>query len=883
MSLFFGTSTGETIKPGFVSPTVRVLGKTKQPSDAVDFIFAGAGNDVVAGGGGNDFAFLGAGNDTFEWNTGDGSDTVDGQSGLDRLLFNGAGSGETIAVSAQGNLARVTDTAGSVSMTLANIEQIVVSALGGDDTINASGLAAGRVQLTLDGGAGNDTVVGSQGADLILGGSGNDLVKGGRGDDAALLGAGDDIFVSNPGDGSDVVEGQADNDTMLFNRANVSENFDISANGERVRFTRNVANITMDLNDVERIDVTALGGADYVVIHDLTGTDVGEVDIDLGASPGGVTGDGQADSVTIQGGNGQEFIDIIANGNSVAVVGASAFVSIRTAEAGDTLAVQGLGGDDRISASTVPATSMSLTLDGGVGDDTIFGGQGADRLIGGDGDDFVVGGRGDDVALLGAGDDIFVWNPGDGSDVVEGQAGTDVLLFNGANASENIDISANGERVRFFRDVANVSMDLNDVERIRFGAFGGVDNIVIGDLGGTDVKRVEISLIGGSGQANDGQQDRVVANGSAGADTVTVVTTNGETIVSGLAAEVRITGVDGGLDRLDLNGNAGSDVIDASGLAANSLKLTASGGLGADMLIGSAGDDLFLGGDGNDVAFMGAGDDTFVWNPGDDNDTLEGQAGFDTMDFNGANVSESIDISADGERVRFFRNVANVTMDLNDVEKIDITALGGMDTIVVNDLSGTDTTEVLIDLAETLGGTAGDGQVDDVTTNGTNGSDAVTVTANGTTASITGLAARVNVPHFESSKDQITVNTLGGDDFVHASTLSADAPLLVVDTGAGDDAALGGAGNDVLSGGAGDDVLDGGAGNDVLTGGDGDDVLLGGEGDDVPDGGAGDDVLIGGGGNDIFLNGEVVIQASRRARTASTCAPWPGTSTFDGS
>ena len=38
---------------------------------------------------------------------------------------------------------------------------------------------------------------------------------------------------------------------------------------------------------------------------------------------------------------------------------------------------------------------------------------------------------------------------------------------------------------------------------------------------------------------------------------------------------------------------------------------------------------------------MGAGDDTFVWNPGDDNDTLEGQGGFDTMLFNGANVAES--------------------------------------------------------------------------------------------------------------------------------------------------------------------------------------------------------------------------------------------------
>ena len=57
---------------------------------------------------------------------------------------------------------------------------------------------------------------------------------------------------------------------------------------------------------------------------------------------------------------------------------------------------------------------------------------------------------------------------------------------------------------------------------------------------------------------------------------------------------------------------------------------------------------------------MGAGDDTFVWNPGDDNDTLEGQAGFDTMLFNGANVAENIDISANGGRVLFFRNIATV-------------------------------------------------------------------------------------------------------------------------------------------------------------------------------------------------------------------------------
>ena len=77
---------------------------------------------------------------------------------------------------------------------------------------------------------------------------------------------------------------------------------------------------------------------------------------------------------------------------------------------------------------------------------------------------------------------------------------------------------------------------------------------------------------------------------------------------------------------------------------------------------------------------MGAGDDVFVWNPGDDNDTLEGQAGMDTLKFNGANIAEKINISANGGRVLFSRDIANVTMDLNDVESIDFNALGGADT-----------------------------------------------------------------------------------------------------------------------------------------------------------------------------------------------------------
>ena len=90
---------------------------------------------------------------------------------------------------------------------------------------------------------------------------------------------------------------------------------------------------------------------------------------------------------------------------------------------------------------------------------------------------------------------------------------------------------------------------------------------------------------------------------------------------------------------------------------------------------------------------MGAGDDTFVWNPGDDNDTLEGQAGFDTMLFNGAKLAENIDIVGQRRARAVLRDIATVAMDLNDVER-STSALGGADNITVDDLSGTDVARV---------------------------------------------------------------------------------------------------------------------------------------------------------------------------------------------
>ena len=244
------------------------------------------------------------------------------------------------------------------------------------------------------------------------------------------------------------------------------------------------------------------------------------------------------------------------------------------------------------------------------------------------------------------------------------------MLFFGANIAENIDISANGGRVLFTRDVANVTMDLNDVETIDFRALGGADNIMVGDLSGTDVTQVNLDLQrpdrraatarptpspSTAPRADDVYRRRA---GDAGGVTVFGSPGDGEHLLPG-----------GGERPPDAQRAGRRRRHQRRGLEAGGIQLTDERRAGDDILIGSEGGDLINGGDGNDTALIGAGDDVFVWNPGDDNDTLEGQAGVDTMlDFNGANIAENIDISANGGRVRFFRDVANVTMDLNDVE-----------------------------------------------------------------------------------------------------------------------------------------------------------------------------------------------------------------------
>jgi Ca2+-binding RTX toxin-like protein len=790
-----------------------------------DYLFGGSENDVLTGGDADDQVFGESGNDRMVWNVGDDTDLNEGGAGTDTVEVNGGGGAEQFTATANGTRVRFDRlNPAPFSIDIGTSENLVLNMNGGDDSFAATGNLAALIQIQVDGGANNDTLLGSNGADLLLGGDGLDFIDGQQGNDVALMGAGNDVYQWDPGDGSDVVEGQDGADTMLFNGSAGSEIFTASANGGRVLFTRNLGNIVMDLNDVEKVDLNTLGGADTTTVNDLTGTDLVEVNVDQAGALGGTAGDAAADVVIVNGTNGNDVVDVFGSGSSVAVLGLSARVNVTGSEgANDSLVINALGGNDGVTASTMPAGVIKLTIDGGTGNDVLLGSQGADVFLGGDGHDFVFGDNGNDVALLGAGNDTFQWDPGDGNDTVEGQADADTMLFFGSGASENMNVVANGGRVLFLRDVASVTMDLNDVESIDVRTLGGADNVVVGDLSGTDVTTVGLDLRGPAG-GGDGAVDSVTVNGTQGADVFGAFGDAGGVTVFGLQARVNVFQLDAASDRLTLNGLGGDDVIDATSLEADGLKLTMNGGLGADVFLGGEGDDLINGGDGDDTAFMGAGDDTFVWNPGDDNDALEGQAGRDEMLFNGANVAEVVNVSANGGRVLFTRNVASVVMDLNDTEVVTYNALGGADAITVNDLSGTDVTDVNLNLA--AAGGAGDAAADSVVMSGTNGEDVAQLFGNAAGTQVVGLFSTVNITGTEAANDRLTLNLLAGDDVLEASGLAAGAIALTGDGGAGNDVLVGGAGADVLLGNAGDDVLVGGPGLDILDGGAGDDVEI---------------------------------------------------------
>ena len=389
-----------------------------------DLLFGGQENDVVTGGDADDQAFGQSGNDRMVWNPGDDTDLNEGGADTDTVEVNGGNGAEQFTTTANGTRVRFDRvTPAPFAIDIGTSEKLVLNANGGDDSSSATGNLAALIGITVDGGLGNDTLLGSNGVDIVLGGDGNDFADGQQGNDVAFLGAGDDTFQWDPGDGSDVIEGQDGRDAMTFNGSGANERMEASANGGRVRFTRDVAAITMDLNDVESIGAKTFGGADNVIVNDLSGTDVTNVASDLAVVGGG--DDAAADNVIVNATNGDDVATVSGAGTTAQVDGLPAVVSLSGASATtDRLTVNALAGDDILDASSVPAGAVQLTLTGGAADDVLLGGAGNDTLLGGDGDDVVLGGPGTDVVDGEAGDNVVIQSLAAGRSWLAGHART---------------------------------------------------------------------------------------------------------------------------------------------------------------------------------------------------------------------------------------------------------------------------------------------------------------------------------------------------------------------------------------------------------------------------------------------------------------------------
>jgi hypothetical protein len=201
----------------------------------------------------------------------------------------------------------------------------------------------------------------------------------------------------------------------------------------------------------------------------------------------------------------------------------------------DAISIRMGNGRDRVRIDDSNGSftdSIPTTIAGGNGDDTLEGGQGVETFRGGNGDDFVDGGKGNDRADLGRGDDTFRWDPGEGSDAIDGESGRDTMVFNGAsNVPETVTMTANGGRLIFSRQPGNVTMNTDGVEIVDFNALGNTDDITVNDLTGTDVTQVNIDLakeLGGN--AGDGVVDNVVVNGSTA---VSITHADPEDLVNG--------------------------------------------------------------------------------------------------------------------------------------------------------------------------------------------------------------------------------------------------------------------------------------------------------------------------------------------------------------
>lgn len=492
----------------------------------------------------------------------------------------------------------------------------------------------------------------------------------------------------------------------------------------------------------------------------------------------------------------------------------------------EQVSLNGGSAADKFDANAAPAT-MSVTLTGNGGNDTLIGGAANDLLSGGDNDDSLVGNAGNDT--LNGGNDNDDLNGGVGTDSLAGGDGTDRVIESGNFNFTLVDASlSSGNGVDVLDSIDSALLT------------GGNGN---NTLDSSAFTRGPVTLFGGGGNDTlNGTNSGDVLNGEAGDDSLTG--NDGDDMINGGAGNDKLFG---GNDDDSLTGDAGNDTFD--------------GGADTDRLVEVANVNFTIAGAG----LTGNGTDTFT---NVEEASLTGGAGNNTLTVNGFSGPVTLNGAAGNDTLTGGTNDDSLNggdgsdrLILTGVDQITLTntTLAGQGNDVIASIESATITAILASATTTINASGFSGSV---TVTGSNGDDDIT-TGGGNDSVLAGTGN--DDIHGGSGLD--TIDGGAGNDCIHGDagndkllggtgndTILGGNDNDSLDGGADDDVLLGEAGNDTLIGGTGDLATDpvGSRGDDILSGGDGNDSLSGGDGADTILGGAGTDKLAGGNGNDIL-------------------------------
>ena len=338
-----------------------------------------------------------------------------------------------------------------------------------DYTVNVNSISfsasTSLAAITLDGGAGNDTIDasaisapvtldGGAGANLLEGGSGNDWLDGGLDQLNTVHGNGgnDTVnysnYVGSPGTSAGVSIGPVGGAEWATDRVSPTHSVEL--------YSVEIINGTPDSDWIDMPGLTINGAAGNDSIYGNASLDGGAGDDVIGYDGTGpmlAAGDVGNDSITggplddtIYGGDGNNTLvgaagdDVLTGGTGTNVINGGDGNDSIVGGAGNNT-IHGDGDND-----TIFGESGNNTLYGDDGDDFVFAAGGTNTMYGGDGNDTISGGFApppygvEATAPLisgGAGDDVI--SGGLGGSTVDGDDGDDLIYAAVGNAHVNGD------------------------------------------------------------------------------------------------------------------------------------------------------------------------------------------------------------------------------------------------------------------------------------------------------------------------------------------------------------------------------------------------------------------------------------------------------------